>query len=111
MIIKNKSLDERCLEIYEEDIVGGNEILILSVYCTRINDGLWQFPQPQIYNETIYAKYKEKYDEQILAFRNDCESLEGEKGSIVSIELDNLKQEIELTQNALNELLFSKEEV
>ena len=111
MILKNKSLDERCLEIYEEDIVGGNEILILSVYCTKVDNGVWQFPQPQIWNEVIYNKYKEKYNEQILSFRNDCEALEGEKGSIVSTEINNLKQELEATQNALNELLFSQEGV
>ncbi len=108
MILKNKSLDERCLEIYEEDIVGGNEILILNVYCTRINDGLWQFPQPQIYNEIIYAKYKEKYDEQILAFRNDCENLTTEKGSVLANEIENLKTELTVTQDALNEILFKE---
>lgn len=108
MILKNKALDERCLEIYEEDIMSGNEILILTVYCTKIDDGLWQFPQPQIWNEVIYNKYKEKYDEQILAFRNDCENLTIEKGSILSNEIESLKQELSLTQNALNSLLFEE---
>lgn len=106
MILKNKSLDERCLEIYEEDIMSGNEVLILSVYCTKVNNAMWQFPQPQIWNEVIYNKYKEKYDAQVLAFRNDCENITTEKGSILSSEIENLKQELSLTQNAVNDLLF-----
>ena len=111
MILKNKYLDERSLEIYEEDLINGGEVLVLTVYCTKVNNEVWQFPQPQIWNEVIYNKYKEKYDEQILSFRNDCESLEGKKGSIVSTEIIHLKQELEVTQNALNELLFLKEGV
>lgn len=109
MILKNKSLDERCLEIYEEDIMSGNEILILSVYCTKVNNGMWQFPQPQIWNEVIYNKYKEKYDAQILAFRNDCENLTSEKGSVLSNEIESLKQELSITQTALNEILLGGE--
>ena len=111
MILENKSLDERCLEIYEEDMINGGKVLILTVYCTKVGSGVWQFPAPQIWNEKIYENYKEKYDGQILAFRNDCENLTSEKGSILSSEIETLKQELEITQNALNELLFLKEGV
>lgn len=111
MILKNKSLDERCLEIYEEDMINGGKVLILTVYCTKIDNGVWQLPAPQVYNETVYFNYKDKYDKQILAFRNDCQNITAEIGSILSSEIENLKLEIDTTQNALNEILFSKGEV
>ena len=95
MILRNKALDERCLEIYEEDIMSSTEILILTVYCTKVDNGLWQFPPPQIWNETVYAKYKENYDAQVIAFRNDCESITGEKGSIILAEINDIKTQIE----------------
>lgn len=106
MILKNKSLDERCLEIYEEDMINGEEVLILVVYCNKVDNGLWQFPAPQIFNETIYNKYKEKYDDKILAFRNDCEGLTSDVGSLLITEIETLKEDAIATQNALNELLF-----
>lgn len=108
MITKNKSLDERCLEIYEDDVMNNCEILIVSVYCTRVNNGMWQFPAPQIWNETIYNKYREKYDAQIVAFRNDCESITVEKGSILMDQLADLQEELNTTQAAINELLFGE---
>lgn len=108
MILKNKSLDERCLEIYEEDMINGGKVLILTVYCTKVNNEVWQFPAPQIYNETVYNNYKEKYDEQILAFRNDCQGITGEVGSVLSSEIETLKAESIVTQTAINEMLFKE---
>ena len=106
MILKNNSLDERCLEIFEEDLINDEEILVLRIYCTKRNNGLWEMPEPQIINENLYEKYKTKYDEKILAFRNDCENLTVEKGSILASEVENLKTELTVTQEALNEILF-----
>lgn len=108
MILKNKSLDERCLEIYEDDMINGGKVLILTVYCTKVDNGVWQFPAPQIINETVYNNYKDKYDEQILAFRNDCENLTTEVGSVLSSEIEKLKLESIATQNAINEILFKE---
>lgn len=104
MILKNKTLDERCLEIYEEDVMSGNEILIITVYCTKVDGGVWQFPCPQIWNAVIYNKYREKYDAQILAFRNDCESITGEKGSIILNQINDLSGDNVIMMNAIDEL-------
>ena len=41
MITRIRSLDERCLEIYETDIVNGGEVLILMAYCVRRTNGVW----------------------------------------------------------------------
>ena len=35
MILKNKFLDERKLEIYEEDLINDSEVLVLVVYCVK----------------------------------------------------------------------------
>ena len=106
MILKTKKYDERCLEIFEEDLINDETLLILTVYCIKREEGVWEFPIPQITNERMYEKYKDKYDEQILSFRNDCDSREGEKGSIVTNEIEKLKSEMEITQEAINEILF-----
>lgn len=108
MILENKSLDERQLNIYEEDMINGGKVLILTVYCTKVNNEVWQFPAPQVYNETVYNNYKDKYDEQILAFRNDCENVTGEVGSVLSNEIETLKAESIVTQTAINEMLFKE---
>ena len=59
MIIKNGHLDERKLEIYEEDLVNDSEILVLVVYCVQRNGGVWEMPSPQIINPSLYFAYKE----------------------------------------------------
>ena len=105
MIIKNKFLDERKLEIYEEDLVNDTEILVLVVYCVR-RDGsdIWEMPSPQIFNSSLYEKYRDKYDEQITAFRNDCSG--SSDVSLIENRFSNLEEQMEIMQDAFDELLF-----
>jgi hypothetical protein len=104
MIIKNKFLDERKLEIYEEDLVNDTEILILVVYCVRRDDNVWEMPSPQVFNSSLYAKYKDKYDEQVTAFRNDCAGIS--EVSLIENRFTNIEEQMELMQDAFDELLF-----
>ena len=75
MNIKKTSRQEEELCITETDIVGGGEVLILIAYATKENDNLWSFPSPQIFNENIYQRNKDIYDEQVKQFRLACEKL------------------------------------
>ena len=75
MNIKKTSRQEEELHITETDIVGGGEVLILIAYATKENDNLWSFPSPQIFNEVIYQRNKDIYDEQVKQFRLACEEL------------------------------------
>ena len=105
MIIKNKFLDERKLEIYEEDLVNDTEILVLVVYCVRRdNSNVWEMPSPQIFNSSLYAKYKDKYDEQVTAFRNDCVGVSD--ASLIENRFTNIEEQMEIMQDAFDELLF-----
>ena len=106
MIIKNKFLDERKLEIYEEDLVNDTEILVLVVYCVRRDDSaIWEMPSPQIFNSSLYAKYKDKYDEQVTAFRNDCAGVSD--ASLIENRFLVLEEEMEIMQTAFDEFLLS----
>ena len=106
MIIKNKFLDERKLEIYEEDLVNDTEILVLVVYCVRRDDSaIWEMPSPQIFNSSLYAKYKDKYDEQVTAFRNDCVGVSD--ASLIENRFSVLEEEMEIMQTAFDEFLLS----
>ena len=106
MIIKNKFLDERKLEIYEEDLVNDTEILVLVVYCVRRDDSaIWEMPSPQIFNSSLYEKYKDKYDEQVTAFRNDCVGVSD--ASLIENRFLVLEEEMEIMQTAFDEFLLS----
>ena len=106
MIIKNKFLDERKLEIYEEDLVNDTEILVLVVYCVRRDDSaIWEMPSPQIFNSSLYEKYKDKYDEQVTAFRNDCVGVSDV--SLIENRFLVLEEEMEIMQTAFDEFLLS----
>ena len=106
MIIKNKFLDERKLEIYEEDLVNDTEILVLVVYCVRRDDSaIWEMPSPQIFNSSLYVKYKDKYDEQVTAFRNDCVGVSD--ASLIENRFLVLEEEMEIMQTAFDEFLLS----
>lgn len=107
MFIKNKTLDERCMEIYEEDIVNNQTILVVSVYCVRNNDDVWQFPAPQIWNEALYKRYKDKYDERISEFREMCSGIKPDVSSMILNEIQKLKDGLLVTQNALS--MYQKE--
>ena len=106
MIIKNSFLDERKLEIYEEDLVNDTEILVLVVYCVRRDDSaIWEMPSPQIFNSSLYEKYKDKYDEQVTAFRNDCSGVSD--ASLIENRFLVLEEEMEIMQTAFDEFLLS----
>ena len=106
MILKNKFLDERKLEIYEEDLVNDTEILVLVVYCVRRdNSNVWEMPSPQIFNSSLYEKYKDKYDEQVTAFRNDCSGVSD--ASLIENRFLVLEEEMEIMQTAFDEFLLS----
>ena len=105
MKIKNSFLDERKLEIYEEDLVNDTEILVLVVYCVRRDDNVWEMPSPQICNSSLYEKYKDKYDEQVTAFRNDCSGVSD--ASLIENRFLVLEEEMEIMQTAFDEFLLS----
>lgn len=95
MILKTDILEERCLEIYEQDIINNRKVLILKVYCVRKNNEIWEFPSPQIFNQDVYEENKEEYNSKILSFRNDCQNENESNLSLILEEIDDLKKEIE----------------
>ena len=104
MILKNKFLDERKLEIYEEDLINDSEVLVLVVYCVKRDGGMWEMPSPQIFNENLYNKYKDKYDEQVTAFRNDCSGTSD--ASLIENRFENIESQMEIMKMAFDELLL-----
>ena len=104
MLIKNKHLDERKIEIYEEDLVNNTEVLVLIAYCVQRDGGVWELPAPQIFNPSLYEKYRDKYDEQITAFRNDCSG--SSDVSLIENRFANIEEQMEMMQDAFDELLF-----
>ena len=99
MKLETTCLDERCLNIYEYDYVNNQKILILKVYCTKRDEGVWEFPQPQIFNQQAYETNKKNYDDAILSFRQDCENLtEGVSTTLqnqitgLNADVDNLEE-------------------
>lgn len=109
MITRTCSLDERCLEIYETDIINGGEVLILVAYCVRRNNGVWALNEPQIYNEKIYEANKDMYNAQIQAFRNDCMGSIPEDTSLLITQVNQLTKENEMLMKAIAELAESIE--
>ena len=104
MILKNKFLDERKLEIYEEDLINDSEVLVLIVYCVKRDGGMWEMPSPQIFNEDLYNRYKDKYDEQVTAFRNDCSGTSD--ASLIENRFENIESQMEIMKTAFDELLL-----
>ena len=105
MNISVNSRIEKQLTITETDMIyGGGEVTILIAYAIKNNDGLYTFPDIQVYNEEVYNRNKAVYDAQILAFRNDCENMTEDKGSILADEISSLKQDNELIMLAIDEL-------
>ena len=104
MLLKNRFLDERKLEIYEEDFINNTEVLVLIVYCVKRDGGMWEMPSPQILNENLYNKYKDKYDEQITAFRNDCSGTSDV--SLIENRFTNIEEQIEIIQTAFDQFLL-----
>ena len=104
MITQYGSLDERRFSIYEYDMVNNEQILIATVYCIRRDNGMWELPAPQIFNEVIYNNNKAQYEAAIQAFRNDCVGSIDESSSALFTEIESLKKDNELIMNAIADL-------
>lgn len=104
MLTEYDSLDERSLSIYEYDMVNGGKVLILKVYCTKRNNGVWELPAPQIFNSTVYQANKVSYDDAVQAFRNDCLGSVDESTSVILTEIDSLKKDNEMIMLAIADL-------
>ena len=85
-------------------MVNGGEVTILVAYAIKNDDGIFTFPDIQIYNQDVYERNKEMYNAQILAFRNDCENMTEDKGSILADEISSLKQDNRMIMLAIDEL-------
>ena len=104
MLTEFNSLDERCLTIYEYDMVNGGKALILKVYCTKRDNGVWELPAPQIFNDTVYQANRTTYDNAVQAFRNDCVGSVNESTSVILNEIESLKQDNEMIMLAIADL-------
>ena len=104
MLTEFNSLDERCLTIYEYDMVNGGKAIILKVYCTKRDNGVWELPAPQIFNNTVYQNNKVSYDQAVQAFRNDCVGSVDESTSVILNEIESLKQDNEMIMLAIADL-------
>ena len=104
MLTEFNSLDERCLTIYEYDMVNGGKAIILKVYCIKRNNGVWELPAPQIFNNTVYQANRASYDEAVQAFRNDCVGSVDESTSVILNEIESLKQDNEMIMLAIADL-------
>ena len=113
MNISVNSRIEKQLTITETDMINGGEVTILIAYAIKNNDGVFTFPDTQIYNQDVYERNKEIYNAQILAFRNDCENMTEDKGSVLADEISSLKEDNKLIMLAIDELanlILSEEE-
>ena len=105
MNISVNSRIEKQLTITETDMINGGEVIILIAYAIKNNEGLYTFPDTQIYNQEVYNRNKEIYNAQILAFRNDCENMTEDKGSVLADEILSLKEDNKLIMLAIDELV------
>ena len=104
MNISVNSRIEKQLIISETDMINGGDVIILIAYAIKNNDGVFTFPDTQIYNQEVYERNKEIYNAQILAFRNDCENMTEDKGSVLADEILSLKEDNKLIMLAIDEL-------
>lgn len=104
MNISVNSRIEKQLTITETDMINGGEVIILIAYAIKNDEGVFTFPDTQIYNQDVYERNKEIYNAQILAFRNDCENMTEDKGSVLENEILSLKQDNEIIMLAIDEL-------
>lgn len=110
MITQYGSLDERRFSIYEYDMVNNEQVLIVTVYCIRRDNGMWELPAPQIFNEVIYNNNKAQYEAVIQSFRNDCVGSINETSSALFTEIESLKKENEMLMKAIAELAEAAEQ-
>ena len=85
-------------------MINGGEVTILVAYAIKNDDGIFTFPDIQVYNQDVYNRNKEMYNAQILAFRNDCENMTEDKGSVLADEILSLKEDNKLIMLAIDEL-------
>ena len=104
MNISVNSRIEKCLSISETDMINGGEAIILIAYAIKNDEGVFIFPDTQIYNKDVYERNKEIYNAQILAFRNDCENMTEDKGSILADEISSLKEDNKIIMLAISDL-------
>ena len=104
MVTEYNSLDERSLSVYEHDMINGGKVLILKVYCTKRDNGVWELPAPQIFNDAVYQANKTSYDDAVQAFRNDCVGSVDESTSVILNEIESLKQDNEMIMLAIADL-------
>ena len=104
MNISVNSRIEKCLTITETDMINGGEVTILIAYAIKDNDCVFTFPDTQVFNQDVYERNKEIYNAQILAFRNDCENMTEDKGSILADEISSLKEDNKIIMLAIDEL-------
>ena len=104
MITQYGSLDERRFSIFEYDMINNEQVIIATVYCVRRDNGIWELPAPQIFNEVIYNNNKAQYEAAIQAFRNDCVGSINETSSALFTEIEALKKDNELLMNAIADL-------
>ena len=104
MLTEFNSLDERSLSIYEYDMINGGKALILKVYCVKRDNGVWELPAPQIFNDTVYQANRTTYDNAVQAFRNDCMGSVDESTSTILNEIESLKQDNEMIMLAIADL-------
>ena len=104
MLTEFNSLDERSLSIYEYDMINGGKALILKVYCTKRDNGVWELPAPQIFNSSVYQANRASYDDAVQAFRNDCMGSVDESTSVMLNEIESLKQDNEMIMLAIADL-------
>ena len=104
MVTEYNSLDERSLSIYEYDMINGGKALILKVYCVKRDNGVWELPAPQIFNNSVYQANRASYDDAVQAFRNDCMGSVDESTSAILNEIESLKQDNEMIMLAIADL-------
>ena len=104
MLTEFNSLDERCLTIYEYDMVNGGKAIILKVYCIKRNNGVWELPAPQIFNSSVYQANRASYDDAVQAFRNDCVGNVDQNASAILSDINSLKQDNEMIMLAIADL-------
>ena len=85
-------------------MVNNEQILIATVYCIRRDNGMWELPAPQIFNEVIYNNNRAQYEAAIQAFRNDCLGSINETSSALFTEIKKKKKDNELIMNAIADL-------
>ena len=85
-------------------MINGGEVTILIAYAIKNDEGVFTFPDTQIYNQEVFERNKDIYNAQILAFRNDCENMTEDKGSILADEISSLKEDNKIIMLAIDEL-------